>query len=190
MVRRRSSLSEISVEGRIAGWTTAALFVSTAATVLIVWSAPSWRRCPTIVGPCSRGAAAAGLLVMGAVAMLVAGIAIALRLRRRPTEAGASARYVWWLGALFAIAVWVVSWKIPAFTCERGRFDELLERCMHPPSTSTPSRWIAAKDALLALGAVGGLAIALLPRWVRATAPIVVLTWCGVLSWVVSDRVG
>ena len=184
----RAPGAEISPEGRIAALATAAIFIATAAVVLVAWWDPLWRRCGEIEGPCVRGAATAGLLTIGSAVALTSGIAIVVRLRRRPVEAGASSRYVWWLGALFALAFCVASWKIPAFTCERGRFDAVLERCMHPPSTSEPARWIVVKNALVGAGLVGAAAIAALPRLVRVTAPIAALTWFGVLGWVVADE--
>jgi hypothetical protein len=181
-------LTEISGEGRIAGLTTAVIFVATAVVVLVAWWEPLWRRCGGIEGPCVRNAAAAGILTMGAIGALTSGVAMVLRIRRRPVEPDASSRYVWWLGALFALAVCVASWKIPSFTCERGRFDELLESCMHPRSRSEPARWIAFKNALITAALVGGALIALLPRWVRVTAPFTALTWFGVLGWVMTDE--
>lgn len=184
----RAPATEISAEGRIAGWTTAGVFVATAATVLVVWWEPLWRRCREIEGPCVRSSATAGLLALGAIALMTSGAAIAVRVGRRPVEPGASDRYVWWLGALFALALVVASWKVPSFTCERGRFDTLLERCMHPPTTSAPARWIDAKNAMLGAGLVGGIAIAFVPRWVRATAPVVAVSWFGVLGWIVADE--
>lgn len=179
---------EISPEGRIAAWTTAGIFVATAATVLVVWWDPLWQRCGELEGPCVRRAATAAILATGSVIALASGVAIAVRLRRRPVAAAASSRYVWWLGALFAVAVAVASWQIPSFTCEQGRFDALLERCMHPPGTSEPARWIVAKNAILTTGLVGGVTIAAVPRFVRAAIPIAAVTWLGVLAWIVADE--
>jgi hypothetical protein len=194
MERDRGTSIEISPEGRIAGWVTAAVFVATAATLLVVWAEPLWRPCREVESPCARRAAAAGLVSIGALVLLVAGIVIPIRLRRRPVTPGGSARYVWWLGSLFALAVCIAAWKIPAFTCERGRFDELLGLCMHPAGSSTrsspPDRWVAMKDALVGLGLVGGLAIVLVPRWARVTAPVCALTWFGVLAWALGDLTG
>jgi hypothetical protein len=46
------------------------------------------------------------------------------------------------------------------------------------------------KDALVGFGLVGGLAIALVPRWVRVTAPVCGLTWFGMLAWALGDLTG
>ena len=93
----------------------------------------------------------------------------------RPTTTArpdGSSRYVWVLGALVALGGVLAASRVPAFTCARGRLDDLLELCMHPPSTSEPARWLLAKQAIVAAGLIGAVVIAMRPRWARVTVPL------------------
>lgn len=79
--------------------------------------------------------------------------------------------------------------RIPAFTCDRGRFDELLELCMHPPTTSAATSWLLVKKAIVVVGLVGGMVTAARPRGVRlsAPAPAAAAAWGGGAGWTVVD---
>jgi hypothetical protein len=129
-----------------------------------------------------RVAAAAGLASLGSIAAIVAGVWAWRRIARRPVHPEGSSRFVLGIAALFALGLLLLAWRIPAFTCERGRFDEVLQLCMHPPTpptTSEPVRWTLLRLVCATLGLAGGVAIALWPRGIRLTAPLAVLAWAG-----------
>jgi hypothetical protein len=170
-------VTEITPEGRIAGLTiSAVLVVSGVAFIAAGWD-ELWRRCGGSSEGCVTSAAAAGIVTLFSIAAIGAGAWLWLRVVRRPVDEEGSSRLVLGLATLFAVGLLLLAWRIPAFTCERGRFDEVLELCMHPPTTSEPIRWTLLKLACASFGVAGGVAIALWPRWVRLTAPLAVLAW-------------
>ncbi len=146
-----------------------------------------WQRCGEIAGECVARSAGAALLTMASVVSVGVGVAIWWRIRRRPVDPSGSSRYAWALGVLFAFGLVLAASRIPAFTCKRGRFDDVLELCMHPPTTSEPARWLFVKEAVVGLGLLGGMGIAIRPRWIRVTAPLGALAWFGGAGWVVAE---
>ena len=87
---------------------------------------------------------------MCSVAAIAWGVsASSLRIRRRPVDPEGSSRYVWALGALVALGGIFIAGRIPAYTCARGRFDDVLVLCLHPPSTSDPTSWLLLKKAIV-----------------------------------------
>jgi len=94
---------------------------------------------------------------------------------------------VWWFGVLFALGAVFAASRVPAFTCARGRFDDLLELCMHPPSTSEPSRWLWAKEAIVVVGLVGGTVVAARPSLARFTVPLATLVFALGTGWVILE---
>jgi hypothetical protein len=178
----RQVVAEISPEGRIAGLTISIVLVVSGVIVLAAGMDELWRRCDVSNEGCTASAAGAGLASLGSIAAILAGVWMWRRIGRRPVHPEGSARFVLGLAALFAAGLLLLAWRIPAFTCERGRFDEVLQLCMHPPTTSEPVRWTLLKLACVTLGLGAGVAIALWPRWVRVTAPLAVLGWAGGLG--------
>jgi hypothetical protein len=178
---------EITAEGRLAGRVFAVLLVATGVGVLAAGWDDLWRRCGQISGPCVSRAAGAVLLSVAAVVAIGVGLFTWRRVARRPVDPEGSSRFVWWFGLLFLLGGVFAASRIPAFTCSRGRFDELLELCMHPPSTSEPSRWSWAKDAVVAGGVVGALAIVARPRLARVGIPAAALVFVGGTGWLVLD---
>jgi hypothetical protein len=174
-VRVREVVTEISPEGRIAGLTVAAVLVVSGIVVLAAGWDELWRRCGASEG-CTTSAAA-GLASLSSIAAIVAGAWMWRRIARRPVHPEGSSRHVLGLAALFGVGLLLLAWRIPAFTCERGRFDEVLRLCMHPPTTSEPVRWTLLKLACVTLGLGGAAAIALWPKWVRLTAPVSTVAW-------------
>ncbi|HET9723679.1 MAG TPA: hypothetical protein VFR44_07535 [Actinomycetota bacterium] len=172
-------LTDISPEGRLAGFTLAAVLVVSGIVVIAAGWDELWQRCGPSMEGCTTSAAAAALASIGSVAAIAGGIWVWLRISRRPVHPEGSSSFVLGIAALFALGLLLLAWRIPAFTCERGRFDEVLGLCMHPPTTSEPVRWSLLKLACVTLGLAGGVAIALWPRWVRLTAPLAVLAWAG-----------
>lgn len=183
----REDVAEISPEGRIAGLTISIVLVASGVVVLAAGTDELWRRCGAASEGCTTSAAAAGLASLASVAAIVAGFWMWRRIDRRPLHAEGSSRFVLGLAALFAIGLLLLAWRIPAFTCERGRFDEVLKLCMHPPTTSEPVRWTLLKLACVTFGLGGGVAIALWPRWVLLTAPLAALGWAGGLGVLLSQ---
>jgi hypothetical protein len=82
------------------------------------------------------------LVVIGAAVAIVVGALAWRRVSRRPVDPYGFSRFVWCFGVLFALGAVFTASRIAAFTRARGRFDDLLEPCLHPPSTSEPSRWL------------------------------------------------
>lgn len=180
-------LAEISPEGRSAGFTVAVVLVVSGIAVIVAGWDELWRRCGASSEGCTTSAAAAALATFGAVAAIAAGGWLWWRIARRPVHPEGSSRFVLGISALFALGLLLLAWRIPAFTCERGRFDEVLELCMHPPTTSEPVRWFLLRLACVTLGLAGAVAIALWPRWVRLTAPLAVIAWAGGLGLFLSQ---
>ena len=72
------------------------------------------------------------ILTRCSVAAIAGAVAILLRIRRRPVDPEGSSRYVWALGVLVGLGGIVIAGRIRAYTCDRGRFDDVLVLCMHP----------------------------------------------------------
>jgi hypothetical protein len=176
-------VAEITAEGARAAYTLSGVLVVSGTAFAVAAADELWRRCPTGSDACATSAAAAGLVTLVSIAAIAAGIALFRGVRRRPVDPGGSSRFVIGLGILFALGVWLVAWRIPPWTCARGRFDPVLELCMHPPTTSEPTSWALDRLALALLALAGGAVIALRPRWVRVTAPLSVLAWACGAGW-------
>ncbi len=178
---------DITAEGRLAALTVAALLVLTGLGIAGASWDDVWERCGQIAGECVSRASSAVLLVAISVVTVGIGIAVARRVPRRPVDADGSSAWVWALGAMFAVASVVIATRIPAFTCSRGRLDDLLALCMHPPSTSEPQRWMLAKQAIVVAGAIAAIAIVARPRWVSVSAPATAVVWLGAMTWLVIE---
>lgn len=180
-------LVEISPEGAFAGRVFAVtLLVSAVAMIVVSWD-DIWRVCGEIVGPCVERSAGAIIISMCSLGAIVWGVGVLVRIRRRPVDPEASSRYVLALGALLSLGCIFVAGRIPAFTCDRGRFDDLLVLCMHPPSTSEPTSWLLLKKAVVVLGLLGGILVSVRPRNVRVTAPVAVAVWGAGFGWLIVD---
>jgi hypothetical protein len=179
--------TEISPEGAFAGRVFAVtLLVSAVALIGVSWD-DIWRVCNAVSGPCVERSAGATILSMCSLAAIVWGVGIVVRIRRRPLDPQASSRYVLALGALVSLGCIFVAGRIPAFTCDRGRFDDVLVLCMHPPSTSEPASWLLLKKAVVVLGVLGGILVSVRPRNVRVTAPLSVAAWGIGFGWLILD---
>ena len=180
-------LVEISPAGALAGRTFSVVLVGSAVALVVGSWDELWRRCGAVEGRCVERAASAGLLTILSAFAIVIGVGIWLRVRRRPVDPDGSSRYVWALGVVFAIGLVLVAARIPAFTCERGRFDDALELCMHPPSTSEPKNSVLLKQAIVVAGLLGGVVIATRPRLVRLSVVLTVAAWLLGVGWTVID---
>ena len=180
-------LTEISPEGKVAGRVFGVtLLVSAVALIGVSWD-DIWRVCNMVSGPCVERSAGATLLSISSLAAIVWGVEILVRIRRRPVDLLGSSRYVLGLGALLCLGCIFVAGRIPAFTCELGRFDDVLVLCMHPPSTSEPTSWLLLKKAVVVLGVLGGIVVPLRPRSVKVTAPVAVAVWGAGFGWLIAD---
>ena len=188
-MRSRSDveLVEISPEGALAGRTFALLLIGSAFALVVASWDELWLRCGAAEGRCVERAAGAGLLTIASLIAAAIGVAVWLRVRRRPVDADGSSRYVWALGVMFAIGLVLVAARIPAFTCERGRFDDALDLCMHPPSTSEPDSQLLVKQAAVIAGVGGGIVIAARPRLVRLWVILAVAAWFLGVGWTLTD---
>lgn len=184
---RAEGPTEISAEGALAGRAFALVLIGSAAALVGASWDELWRRCGAITGRCVERAAGAGILMFLSALALVWGIGIWRRVRRRVVDPDGSSRYVWALGLLFALGFVFIAARIPAFACDRGRFDDTLVLCMHPPTTSDATSWLWAKRAIVVVGLVGGIAIAALPRGVRLWVPVAVAAWIGGAGWLIVD---
>ena len=180
---------EIAPAGALAGRVLALVLAGSSVVLVVASWEDLWRRCGEVAGPCVERAAAAGLLAIASLIAAACGVGIWLRIRRRPVDADGSSRYVVALGILFAAGLILLAARIPAFTCDRGRFDTPLQLCMHPPSTSEPSSWLWAKKAIVVLGLAGGVVIAARPRMVRLSVVAVIVAWAGGFGWVTVDAI-
>jgi hypothetical protein len=180
-------LAEISPEGAFAGRVFAVTLLVSAVTMIVVSWDDIWRVCGEIVGPCVGRSAGAMLLAMCSLAAIASGVGILVRTRRRPVDPDGSSRYTWALGALLALGCIFVAGRIPAFACDRGRFDDVLVLCMHPPSTSDPTSLLLLKKAIVVIGLLGGVAVAMRSRIVRVTAIVAVTVWAIGLGWLIVD---
>ena len=131
-------LSEISREGALAGRLfSLTLLASAIGLIALSWD-DVWRVCGAVDGDCVKRSAGAMILTMGSIAAIAWGVGILLRIRRRPVDPAGSSLYVSALGVLFALGWIFIAGRIPAFTCDRGRFDDVLGVCMHPPRPRRP----------------------------------------------------
>src|SRR3954464_5122987 len=182
------NVEDVSPEGRIAAWTLAGLLaLNGVATIVAAWD-EVWQICgDELRGECVSRSSAAILASGAATVAIIAGIVIALRTRRRTVDPEGSSRWVWLLGAMTVVGSIVIVGRIPAFTCDVGRYDELLGLCLHPPDTSEPQTWMAARIAIVVMGVVLGVLVAVRPRWIRFTAPLAAAVWLGGFGWVIAD---
>ena len=183
----RVVLTEISPEGAFAGRVFAVtLLVSAVALIGVSWD-DIWRVCNAVSGPCVERSAGAIIISMCSLGAIAWGVGVLVRIRRRPVDPESSSRYVLALGALLSLGCIFVAGRIPAFTCDRGRFDDVLVLCMHPPSTSEPTSWLLLKKAVVVLGLLGGILVSVRPRNVRVTAPVAVAVWAAGFGWLIVD---
>jgi peptide/nickel transport system permease protein len=179
--------SEITREGALAGRTfSLTLLASAIALIALSWD-DTWRVCGAARGDCVERSAGAMILTMGSVAAIAWGVGNLVRIGRRPVDPEGSSRYVWALGVLFALGSILVAARIPAFTCDRGHFDDVLGVCMHPPSVSDATSWVLLKVAIVVIGLVGALLVAVRPRQVKLKAPAAVAVWAIGFGWLIAD---
>ena len=127
------------------------------------------------------------ILTMCSVAAIAWAVAILLRIRRRPVDPEGSSRYVWALGVLVALGGIFIAGRIPAYTCARGRFDDVLVLCLHPPSTSDPTSWLLLKKAIVVVSLIAAVLVSVRPRNVKVTAPLSVAVWAVGFGWLLAD---
>jgi peptide/nickel transport system permease protein len=188
--RAEVMLSEISREGALAGRAfSLSLLTSAIGLVALSWD-DVWRVCGAVHGDCVERSAGAILLTMGSIAAIAWGVGILVRIRRRPVDPAGSSRYVWAVGVLFALGWIFIAGRIPAFTCDRGHFNDVLAVCMHPPSISDATSWLLLKSAIVVIGLLGGLLMSVRPRNVTLTAPVSVATWAIGFGWLIADTMG
>ena len=138
-------------------------------------------------GPCVERSAGVVILTMGSIPAIAWGVGILVRIRRRPVDPAGSSRYVWALGVLVAVGAVLIASGIPAHTCARGKFDDVLVLCQHPPTVSQPTSWLIWKGVIGAIGLLAGALVAVRPRFVTQTAPIAVIVWAVGFGWLIAD---
>jgi hypothetical protein len=180
-------LTEISPEGKLAGRIFAATLLVSAVVMIVVSWDDIWRVCGEVAGPCVERSAGAMILTMCSVAAIAWAVAVLLRIRHRPVDREGSSRYVWALGALVALGGIFVAGRVPAYTCSRGRFDDVLVLCLHPPSTSDATSWLLLKEAIVLASLIVGVLVSVRPRNVKVTAPLSVAVWAVGFGWLLAD---
>jgi hypothetical protein len=180
-------LIEISPEGKLAGRIFAVTLIVSGALMIVVSSDDIWRVCNAVSGPCVERSAAAMILSMSSLAAIGWGVWILIRVRMRPVDPEGSSRYVWALGALVALGGMFIAGRIPAYRCARGRFDDVLVLCLHPPSTSDPTSWLLLKKAIVVVSLIVAVLVSVRPRNVRLTAPLSVAVWAVGFGWLLAD---
>ena len=178
---------EISPEGKHAGRIFAATLLASAVAMIVVSWDDIWSVCGEVVGPCVARSAGAMILTMCSLAALGWGVWIVLRVRLRPVDPEGSSRYVWALGALVALGGIFIAGRIPAYTCARGRFDDVLVLCLHPPSTSDPTSSLLLKKAIVVVSLIVAVLVSVRPRNVRVTGPLSVAVWAVGFGWLLAD---
>ena len=187
MASRDEGLLDISPEGLLAGRVFAvAMIVSAIAMVAVSWD-DVWRLCNEAAGPCTERSAGAVFLSLMALAGAGWGAIILARTRRRAVDPDGSSRYVWTLGVLLALGGVFIASRIPAYTCARGEFDDVLVLCQHPPTVSEATSWLMWKRAVVVVGLALAALVAARPRLVRLTAPLAVLVWAAGFGWLIAD---
>jgi hypothetical protein len=185
--RTDAIVSEISPKGVLAARVfSGTLIVSAIALTGLSWD-DIWRVCGAVYGGCVERSAGAMILTMLSVGAFAWGVGILVRIRRRPVDPTGSSRYTWALGVLIALGGIFIAGRIPAFTCERGHFDDALAVCMHPPSISDATSWLLLKEAIVVIGLLGGVLVAVRSRNVKVTAPVAVAVWGAGFGWLIVD---
>lgn len=186
-VRADVALSEISTEGLLAGRVFAVTMIASAVAMVAVSWDDIWRVCGGLSGSCVERSAGAIMLGLASVTAAGWGIGILIRTRRRPVDPEGSSRYVWALGVLCAIGAILIASRIPAYTCARGEFDDVLVLCQHPPTVSEATSLLLWKRVIVVIGLALGVLVAARPRLVKLTAPVTVLVWAAGFGWVIAE---
>lgn len=186
-VRAGVVISEISAEGLLAGRVFAVTMIASAIAMVAVSWDDIWRVCGGLSGSCVERSAGAIMLSLASVAAAGWGIGILIRTRQRPVDPEGSSRYVWALGVLLAIGAIFIASRIPAYTCARGEFDDVLVLCQHPPTVSAATSLLLWKRAIVVVGLALGVLVAVRPRLVKLTAPVAVLVWAAGFGWVIAE---
>ena len=58
---------------------------------------------------------------------------------------------------------------------------------MHTPSISDATSWLLLKEAIVLIGLLGGVVVAVRSRNVRVTAPVAVAVWGAGFGWLIVD---
>jgi peptide/nickel transport system permease protein len=180
-------LSEISREGTIAGRAFSLTLLASAIWLIALSWDDIWRVCGVVHGECVERSAGVVILTMGSLPAIAWGVGILVRIRRRPVDPAGSSRYVWALGVLVSVGAVLIASRIPAYTCARGTFDDVLVLCQHRPNVSQATSWLIWKGVIGAIGLLAGALVAVRPRFVRQTAPIAVIVWAVGFGWLIAD---
>jgi peptide/nickel transport system permease protein len=185
--RAEVMLPEISREGSLAGRAfSLTLLASAIGLIALSWD-DIWRVCGAVHGECVERSAGVVILTMGSIPAIAWGIGIFVRIRRRPVDPAGSSRYVWALGVLVAVGAIFIASRIPTYTCARGKFDDVLVLCQHPPTVSQATSWLIFKGVIVAIGLLAGALVAVRPRFAKQTAPIAVIVWAVGFGWLIAD---
>jgi len=175
---------DISPAGRIAGLVTAGcLIVAGLGFIATAWDELS------CAGPdCEDWAGVAGLVSIGGLIAIGAGIRIIWTVARRPVDEEGSSLWTWGLAVVFILAALTVALLIPVATCPEGATLDPIFRVCSQDGTRTPAtQWMWAKWAIALGGIVLGIAIGRLPRLIVLTALVASATWLIALGWLLQE---
>ncbi|HEX9122828.1 MAG TPA: hypothetical protein VF984_05640 [Actinomycetota bacterium] len=182
---RRRALVEISPEGRLAGYTTAAsLIVMSAAYLIASWDELTCRAS----SGCTQEAGKAGLVWFTALLAASSGIVIAWTIHRRPTQPEGASGWTWGLTALFTAGAWVAVTRIPSLTCPVGyHLDVGFRLCIASADRFDATSWAWLKTLLWSASALVAVTVIRSPRSVPWSAAVAAVTWSVGLGWFLYD---
>lgn len=182
---RRRALVEISPQGRLAGYGTAASLV----VVCLAYLAGSWDEltCGSGAG-CTQRAGEGGLVWLGGMLGAAAGLAIAWSVHRRPVRADGTSGWTWGLAALFVAGAWLAITRIPGLTCPSGyHLDAGFRLCIGHPDRFDATDWGWLKTTLWAAAAVLGATVVRRPKTLPWSAAAAAAMWGIGSGWFLRD---
>jgi hypothetical protein len=189
MSRRPRYSSEITPAGRIAGYTSAASLIVTAAAFLLF--SIDELTCNPLLPACARYAPGGILIAIAAAFVLVFGIVMFVLVRRRDVSEAGTSGYTAFLSVLFVAGVLGAVAVIPSYTCPAGtHLDPLAALCINSRTRFDATSWLWAKWAIVLAAALVAATVIWRPRWVRITAPIAAAAWFAGLGWLLTETVG
>jgi hypothetical protein len=183
---RKPPPEEISPQGRIAGITVGVALATSGVAFLIA----SWDelRCTPAGARCDDVAGIGGAVSLAALAVTIAGIAIAIMTWRRPVLDSASSAWTWGLAVIFAIGTTLIAMRIPGHTCPEGvHLNPIFQTCIDGARRFDATSWVWPKRALLIAGLVIGFTLIRSTARVWLTAPIAAIVWFAGTGWLLYD---
>lgn len=157
----------------MAGLTTTGCVILSASVWLAVWV-----RMALCVHGCTLEPGLAGLIALPVAVVLVAAVALARGILRRPSDPEAGSAWRFGLSVIFAAGVVGAASAIPSLTCPAGTTLSFFGSCagdhgVRPP----PASWVLLRRAIDVAGVVVGFTVVRSRRWVAVGAPVAGAVW-------------